>query len=209
MYLAATPWWLKKLYPQYVWNKSRQEKALYLTFDDGPHPIITPWVLELLQAYRAKASFFCIGKNVVKYPEIYHQILQQGHTVGNHTQNHLNGWKTKPTKYLQDIAEAGTHIKSNFFRPPYGRITKLQAAALFKEQQSFSEKPQVIMWDVLSGDFDTTLTPVSCSKKVLKHGRNGSIIVFHDSDKAWPRLEYSLPKVLEHFKGMGFVFKAL
>ncbi len=205
-YMVKTPWWLKKMYPSLVWDIPSEEKVLYLTFDDGPHKIFTPLVLSHLQQFNAKATFFCIGKNVGETPSVYSAILQQGHAVGNHTQNHLNGWKTKDDIYIQNIAEASAHIQSGLFRPPYGRITKFQAALL---QQRQAGPFVIIMWDVLSGDFDTDLSPERCLQNVMMYAKPGSIIVFHDSAKAFDRMNYALPRVLEHFSNRGFTFKTL
>jgi len=158
-----------------------KRKMVYLSFDDGPHPVATPFVLDLLKKYQAKATFFCIGKNVAAYPDIYRRILDEGHAVGNHTHNHLNGWKTKDAVYLADISEAGKHIDSPLFRPPYGRITSFQAKHIAKAMKN--EKARVIMWDVLSGDFDESLSPQQCSENVVLNAGKGSVIVFHDSEK--------------------------
>lgn len=206
MYLAKTYWWLKALYPSFIWNKSRDEKVLYLTFDDGPHPIATPFVLNVLKQYNAKATFFCIGKNVVQYPNIYNQIINEGHSVGNHTQHHLNGWKTNTENYINNIYTASLQINSKLFRPPYGRIKRAQANKLIKNTAT---PYNIIMWDVLSGDFDQTITSEQCLNKVLKYSENGSIIVFHDSEKAWERMSYTLPKILEHYSKLGFKFNTL
>jgi len=205
MYFIKTPWWLKEIYPNLIWNMNRHEKVLYLTFDDGPHPTATPFVLEQLQSYNAKATFFCIGKNVQEHTALYQQIIAAGHNVGNHTQQHLNGWKTNINKYLQDIQEAQLHIGSSLFRPPYGRIKKAQAASLIEKKPQF----KIIMWDILSGDFDTTISSEKCYSNVIKNAKEGSIIVFHDSTKAWDRMHVALPKVLQYFSAKGFVFKAL
>ena len=202
MYLIKTAWWLRALYPSFIWKIDTDEKVLYLTFDDGPHETATPFVLDELQKYHAKASFFCIGNNVVQHRNIYERILAEGHAVGNHTYHHLNGWKTKDELYIKDIEAAAKEIDSNLFRPPYGRITRFQAS-IIKRQAS------IIMWDVLSGDFDTDIQPQKCLANVLYHSKKGSIIVFHDSSKAWDRMSYALPRVLEHFSGEGYQFKAL
>jgi peptidoglycan/xylan/chitin deacetylase (PgdA/CDA1 family) len=181
------------------------EKVMYLTFDDGPHATVTPFVLQQLQQYNAKATFFCIGKNVVEQPTIYQQILNDGHSIGNHTHNHLNGWKTNDASYLKNIELAAQHIQSNLFRPPYGRIKKSQAKQLMLRNANM----KIVMWDVLSGDFDTQLSPQKCLDNVLKNVTQGSIVVFHDSEKAFERLQYALPKTLEHFSNLGYTFKAL
>src|SRR5258707_5478436 len=206
-YFVKTPWWLKKIYSSYLWSIDTKEKKLYLTFDDGPHPDITLFVLKLLKQYNALATFFCIGKNVVAYPEVYQQILNEGHTVGNHTYNHLNGWKTKDDVYMRDVAEASNYIDSRLFRPCYGRITAFQAKNLKAAMKGRS--PKIVMWDVLSGDFDIYLSPKECAANVILQSVPGSIIVFHESEKALPRLEYTLPKVLQYFSEKGYTFKEL
>jgi len=204
-YLVKTPWWLKKwVYPAYAWGMPAGQKKIYLTFDDGPHPEATPFVLDTLQRFQAKASFFCIGKNVADHPELYKRILLEGHAVGNHTQHHLNGWKTGDADYLASIVEASQYIDSKLFRPPYGRITRFQAKQV-QERLGL----RVVMWSVLSGDFDTRLEPVKCCKNVQKTAVDGSIIVFHDSLKAMPRMTYALPGVLEYFGARGFSFDKL
>jgi peptidoglycan/xylan/chitin deacetylase (PgdA/CDA1 family) len=180
--------------------------VLYLSFDDGPHPEATPFVLEQLANFNAKASFFCIGKNVQLYPDIYNEIIAAGHVVGNHTQNHMNGWKNTTDHYITDIQEATKSIHSNLFRPPYGRISFAQIKAL---RSNASLPHDIIMWDVLSGDFDTTINGEQCAQNVIQHAGPGSIIVFHDSAKAMDRLRVALPKVLSHFSELGYQFKAI
>lgn len=188
-------------YPKRVWNFSRNERKIYLSFDDGPHPVATPFVLDLLAKYQARATFFCIGKNVELYPDIYNRILREGHAVGNHTQNHLNGWKTPDLTYLENISLAESHIKTRLFRPPYGRLRSAQARKLADFR--------IIMWDVLSGDFDKSVSAEECIQNVIRHTNSGSIIVFHDSEKAWSTMSNALPVVLEHFKKAGFEFAAI
>lgn len=207
MYLVKTTWWLKSIYPTFLWSKEEAGKVLYLTFDDGPHPTATPFVLEQLKQYNAKATFFCIGKNVMEHPEIYQQILNDDHTVGNHTHNHLKGWKTDNATYLENIQQAAQYIDSTLFRPPYGRIKKSQAKLLQSEHAN--SKFEIVMWDVLSADFDTKITPQKCLINVIDNVVSGSIVVFHDSAKAWDRLNYALPKTLDHFSKLGYSFKAL
>ena len=202
MYLIKTPWWLRALYPSFIWKINTNQKVLYLTFDDGPHATATPFVLDQLKRYDAKATFFCIGNNVVQHPNIYDRILAEGHAVGNHTFNHLNGWKTKDEEYINDIDKAAKEIDSTLFRPPYGRITRFQSSVVNRQSS-------IIMWDVLSGDFDRDLQPQRCLANVLYHSKKGSIIVFHDSSKAWERMSYCLPRLLEHFTQEGYRFKAL
>ncbi|TKB98983.1 polysaccharide deacetylase family protein [Pedobacter cryophilus] len=219
MYLIKTPFLLKKLYPSsLIWNKARSHKVIYLTFDDGPIPIVTPWVLKTLKNFNAKATFFCIGENITKYPEIFAQLKADGHTIGNHTFNHLKGWITDDETYLENFNKCQQLTQTNLFRPPYGRIKFSQIQKLVNSRQSEVGSPQsdvsssqfsIVMWDVLSGDFDVQLSPEKCLKNVLKHTENGSIVVFHDSLKAWKRLEYTLPKALQYWKQKGYEFKTL
>lgn len=207
MAFVKMPWWLKMLLPkQLIWKVHRTGKpAIYLTFDDGPHPTITPFVLDQLAAYKAKATFFCIGKNVEAHPEIYERILKEGHAVGNHTQNHKNGWKTPTDEYIQNIVAAAEHIKSPLFRPPYGRIKKAQVKFLTQASPPW----KIVMWDVLSKDFDRSVTPEQCLKNVLFHSEPGSIVVFHDSEKAWDRMSYALPRVLQYCKEKKWLVASL
>jgi peptidoglycan-N-acetylglucosamine deacetylase len=209
-YLSKTPGFLKSLYPSCTWNFSRDNPVLYFTFDDGPHPVATPFVLDTLKEFNAKATFFCIGKNVVAYPDIYKRILSEGHSTGNHTQNHLNGWKTPDDEYIRNIAEARKYIDSKLFRPPYGRITKFQTR-LLTATENVKQKTvfRIIMWDVLSGDFDLSSSATKCFKNVISNSRAGSIIVFHDSEKAMPRLQQSLRESLKYFSEKGFKFEAI
>jgi len=206
-YFVKTPWWLKKIYSSYIWSIDTKEKELYLTFDDGPHPQITNFVLKQLKQFNARATFFCIGKNVVENPDTFRQIINEGHSIGNHTYHHLNGWKTKDDIYLKDVAEASGVIESSLFRPCYGRITSFQAKSLKAAMKG--KDPKIVMWDVLSGDFDIDLPPRECAANVILQSVPGSIIVFHESEKAFPRLEYSLPKVLRYFSEKGYFFKDL
>ena len=204
-YFVKTPWWLKKLYSDCIWEMPCMEKVIYLTFDDGPHPDATPFVLDVLQKYKAKATFFCIGKNVVDQPLLYKRIILEGHAVGNHTFNHLNGWKTPDDAYLKNIVAAKNYIDSGLFRPPYGRITKFQLKLLSTDRY----KLKAIMWTVLSGDFDERLSKEKCLQNVLKQSDKGSIIVFHDSKKAYDKLVFTLPKVLEYFADRGYRFEKI
>ena len=206
-YFVKTPGWLKRIYDSYIWSIPVNDKILYLTFDDGPHPEATPFVLKELKKHNALATFFCIGKNVVSYPALYKQIINEGHSVGNHTYNHLNGWKTGNDDYLKDIALASHEIDSDLFRPPYGRISAFQAKNLKSAMNG--KDPKVIMWDVLSGDFDIDCTPQQCLANVLFASVSGSIIIFHDSEKAFPKLAYTLPRILNYFSEKGYLFKSL
>lgn len=203
MYFVKTPGWLKKIYSNYVWHVPTRDKHLYLSFDDGPHPVATPFVLDTLKKYNAKATFFCIGKNVAAHGDIYQRILSERHAVGNHTHNHLNGWKTDVQTYLENIQKASEYIESRLYRPPYGRIRKQQGRALRKAGY------KVIMWDVLSSDFDACITPEKCLKNVLKNSSSGSIIVFHDSEKAFKNIVYVLPEILKFFSNKGYTFEVI
>jgi len=205
MYLVKSPWLLKKLYPSLTWDIKPGKPCIYLTFDDGPIPIVTPFVLNILQQYNAKATFFCIGDNVSKHPEIYAQLKNAGHSIGNHTYNHLKGWKTPAKTYLENTLKADELLHTNLFRPPYGRITRSQIKLL----KSVKPEINIIMWDVLTGDFDSNLSPEKCLQNVLKHTESGSIVVFHDSLKAFHRLEYVLPRAMEMWSGEGFEFGLL
>jgi len=206
MYLVKTPFWLRALYPACTWKMPSTEKVIYLSFDDGPHPEATPFVLAQLKKYDAKASFFCIGNNVLSYANIYEQILQEGHVVGNHTYDHLNGWKTDTATYLENIQSASNLIVSNLFRPPYGRIKRNQLKKIAADK---TMPQQIIMWDVLSGDFDLKLSGEQCAQNVIKHAQPGSIVVFHDSAKAWDRLQMALPAVLDYFSDLGYRFEVI
>lgn len=204
-YFVKTPWLLKKVYPSCIWKMPSDKKVIYLTFDDGPHTEATPFVLDQLKIFNAKASFFCIGKNVIEHPELYRRILDDGHRVGNHTHNHLNGWKTSDKEYFGNINLAATYIDSKLFRPPYGRINGFQLKHLVAEPLSY----KVIMWDVLSADFDTNVSGQQCTENVIKNTEEGSIVIFHDSEKAFERLQVALPKTLEFFSEKGFRFEAI
>jgi peptidoglycan-N-acetylglucosamine deacetylase len=199
-FFIKTPWLVQRYFSSYVWFIPTKEKVVYLTFDDGPHPDITPFVLNELKKYNAKATFFCVGSNVVKYPETYQRIITEGHAVGNHTQNHVNGWKVPSDVYLSNVSEGFVHIHSHLFRPPYGRIKRDQAASILQKHPG----TRIIMWDVLSADFDQRISPEGCFQNVVKNISRGSIIVFHDSVKAFRNLEYALPKTLEKLSGNGY-----
>jgi peptidoglycan/xylan/chitin deacetylase (PgdA/CDA1 family) len=202
-YRVTIPAWFSRLNASLVWKLPAVQKELYLTFDDGPHEKATPFILDRLKAYHAKATFFCLGKNVKAHPSIYERILDEGHKVGNHTYNHLNGWKTKNSLYVKDVEAAAAYIDSKLFRPPYGRISPFVSKLLRAEGY------KIIMWHVLSGDFDKDLSPQKCAENVLQHAQPGSIIVFHDSTKAQDRMFFALPKVLEHFSNAGYQFKSI
>ncbi len=204
-YLIKTPAWAKKVFPGRIWDFPSDKNELFLTFDDGPHPVHTPFVLDELRAHNAKATFFCIGKNVADHPEIYRRILEEGHAVGNHTYNHLNGWKVKDEIYLENIQKAQQYIDSTLFRPPYGRMTTFQVKQLLSPRYRL----KTVMWTVLSGDFDEAISPAQCLQNVLLHTAKGAIIVFHDSEKAQERMRHALPAVLKYFGGKGFTFNSV
>ena len=197
-------WIIKKLFSNYVWDIPNNENKVYLTFDDGPTPEITQWTLNQLKEYNAKATFFCIGDNIRKYPEIFQKVINEGHSIGNHTFNHLNGWKTNTSDYIENVKLYETeHCKLNIeqcqlFRPPYGKIKPSQSKIFRKLGY------RIIMWDIISYDFDATIFKEQCLENVLKNVKSGSIIVFHDSKKAFTNLEYVLPRTLEFLKEKGF-----
>lgn len=205
MYLVKSPLLLKWYYPSLVWNKSRSDKVIYLTFDDGPIPVVTEFVLNTLKRFDCKATFFCIGDNISKHPEIFQQIKNDGHAIGNHTFNHLKGWKTKDNTYIQNFQHCQQLTQSNLFRPPYGRIKKSQIKAL----KAINPQLDIVMWDVLSGDFDLALSPEKCFENVARNTESGSIIVFHDSLKAFDRLKFALPAALAFLIKKGYQFHTL
>lgn len=193
---------LKKIFPDLIWEINTKEKEIYITFDDGPHPEITPIVIKALDKYDAKATFFCVGENVMKYPDTFKLMLSNGHKVGNHSYGHLNGWKVSNNDYFENIEKANILIESNLFRPPYGRIVPSQIKILKK-------KYSIIMWTVLTYDFDKKVSRKRCLKNSITVTKPGSIVVFHDSLKSAKNLNYALPLFLKHFNEKGFVFKSL
>ncbi|MBK7148817.1 MAG: polysaccharide deacetylase family protein [Bacteroidetes bacterium] len=206
---TKTPQFAKSLYPECIWDIAAPLPTLYLTFDDGPQPEITPFVLDTLAKYNARATFFCVGKNIEKHPEFFQRILRERHSAGNHTFDHVNGWKTENTLYYQNIehcdktlAEQAPGMSRHLFRPPYGKLTPTQ-------YRNLKSKYRIVMWDVLSCDFDLSRTPEKVLQNVLKHAASGSIVVMHDSLNAKPKVEYALPQILEHFSAKGFRFDAL
>jgi peptidoglycan/xylan/chitin deacetylase (PgdA/CDA1 family) len=205
MYLVKTPWLLKKLYPQLTWGVNKVDRCIYLTFDDGPIPIVTPFVLNILKQHHAKATFFCIGDNIRKHPDIFEQVKADGHAICNHTYNHLKGWKTDDKTYLDNFLLADELVGTNLFRPPYGRIKRSQTKLLKQVRPDL----QLIMWNVLSGDFDINLKPEQCLDNVIKNTTNGDIVLFHDSLKAFDRLEYALPRAMEYWSKEGYEFNPL
>ncbi len=204
------PKWFQKLFSEVTWSIDTEKKELFLTFDDGPTPEITDWVLDQLAMYNAKATFFCIGKNIQAHPELFEKIIAAGHHIGNHTFNHLNGWKVSAQNYLNSIEKTQRLIttyklpnKTPIFRPPYGKISPFQIRKLNRLNY------QIVLWNVLSGDFDKKILPKTCTKNVLNYSGKGSIIVFHDSLKAAKNMKASLPKVLAHFSQKGYTFSGI
>jgi len=206
--MITIPKFVQWLYPERIWAFPREQNSIYLTFDDGPIPEVTPWVLDELKKHNAKATFFCIGENVQKHPEIFRRILDEGHSVGNHTFNHLNGWKTEVSEYVDNVLKCEEVFNSEFgiqnsellFRPPYGRISSKQAKLLLKEGY------KIVMWSCISYDYDRNVSEEKCLQNVLRSVRSGSIIVFHDSLRAQKNLRYVLPKVLEFIEQNGLLY---
>lgn len=208
-YWVKTGGFIKKVFPGYVWDRPGNDKNVYLTFDDGPTPEVTEFVLETLREHDVKATFFCIGNNIKKHPDIFMKVVAEGHAIGNHTYNHVNGWKTTTERYLENCTACASSIETRtgkaatLFRPPYGKIKREQALHLRKMGYS------IIMWDVLSADFDQTITPQKCLKNVTANTKVGSIIIFHDSFKAAANMQYALPRAIEFLKGKGYRFGVL
>ena len=202
MYLIHTPYFIQSLFPSFVWKVPTNEKKIFLTFDDGPIPETTPFTMDLLNQYDAKATFFCVGDNVRKYPDLFESLRKAGHSVGNHTFNHLSGWATESIPYFHNVRHCARLVESDLFRPPYGKLRPSQTQFLTRHYR-------IVMWDVLSGDFDQSITPEQCLDNVIQHTREGSIVVFHDNIKAWENLSYALPRMLDHFSGLGYTFEAL
>ncbi len=207
---VKTPKFLKRLYSGYIWDQydNSDSKKIYLTFDDGPIPEVTPWVLEILEMHNAKATFFCIGENIERHPDVFDQLRNSGHSIGNHTYNHLKGWSTPTDMYLDNLQktevllqEAGIYTK--LFRPPYGKIKRKQARPLLKKGY------KIVMYDVIAYDWDADTSPQESASNIINHAQSGSIIVFHDSLKAEKNLRFALPEVLAHFTRLGYEFDAL
>ncbi len=202
MYFVKAPYLIRKLYSKAVWRIKNSENKIYLTFDDGPIPEITDWVLDILKQKNIKATFFCVGENVKNNPSIFSRITSENHAIGNHTFNHLKGWKVHSSDYIKNVELCNQLINSNLFRPPYGRIKKSQLKTLCKQYK-------IIMWDVLSGDYDKNTDAEKCLDNVIKNLRSGSIIVFHDSIKAEEKLKYALPKFIDYALENKFQFEIL
>ncbi len=202
MYLVKTPQYIQNLFPDLTWRFSSKNKVIYLTFDDGPIPETTPQILSILRRYNARATFFCVGDNIRKHPRLFDKIKKEGHTIGSHTFNHLSGWSTSNNDYFSNVQKGAVLAKSQLFRPPYGRIKPSQAKTLLKDYK-------IVMWDVLSGDFDECIDKKKCYDNVIKSAKKGSIIVFHDSIKAKEKVIYVLPKILDYYSTLGFTFPGI
>jgi len=196
------PGFFTSLFKDAIWRFKEAGQTVYLTFDDGPIPEVTPWVLDLLEKEEIKATFFCVGENVQKYPEVYQQILDHGHSVGNHTFNHLQGYKLVDQDYFTNIEKAGNYIKSDLFRPPHGLLKVSQYNYLKK-------KYRMIMWDLITCDYDSRLKPEEVLKNVTDYIRSGSILTFHDSEKAKNNLMNALPPAIKWIKEQGYRFEAI
>ncbi len=203
MYLVKTPRVIQDIFPNFLWRVDNDDSStIYLTFDDGPIPELTPWILDQLDAYDAKATFFCVGDNIQKHPDIYEQIVENHHVTGNHSYNHLSGWSTDNIPYFHNIRHCARLVNSDLFRPPYGRIKPSQSQFIMRHYN-------IVMWDVLSGDFDPDNSREQVYLNVINNARPGSIVVFHDSLKAMKNLKYALPRVLKHFTEQGYRFDSL
>jgi len=190
---------LSKVSKNLLWNFREDEKKIYLTFDDGPTEDLTDWILQTLKGYNARATFFCLGKNAERFKDQYQKILDHGHTVGNHSFSHLNGWSTKNQKYFQDIKKAHKLINSNLFRPPHGRIK-------FSQINHLKKNYRIVLWDVLSKDYSPNYHPEKIIQRVIRHSRPGSVVVFHDSKQAEKNLKQVLPRILEYYHNKGYIF---
>jgi len=196
------PDFIRPFFGKLVWRKDASSKVIYLTFDDGPVPEVTPQVLDILDQFNIKGTFFCVGDNVRKYPEVYAQVLERGHRTGNHSFNHIKGFSTKTTDYVDNTLKALAYINSNLFRPPYGRITSIQ-------KQRLEPRFEIIMWDLLTHDYNRKLSPETILKNIKRYSRNGSIVVFHDSVKAATNVLAVLPVAIEFWKNEGYSFGLL
>ncbi len=206
MRFFRTPKWFRLLWPQYEWNIKNATKSIYLTFDDGPHPEITPWVLDVLDKFNAKATFFVVGENAKKYPQTIDKIIEKGHKIENHTFHHVKGWNTSISEYEKNIVECDSCIPyrtTKYFRPPYGRITQKQG------KQLINKGYQIVMWSLLTYDYDKKLNLKRASKAINSKTQSGDIVVFHDSEKAEKQLKFLLPKYLENINSKGFEILSL
>lgn len=195
------PKFIRRLMPDLIWEIDDNE-GVFLTFDDGPTPGVTEWILSTLKRYNAKATFFVLGKNVEMYPDLYQMILKEGHKVGNHTYSHQKGWSMSLERYIEDIDFAGDIVHSELFRPPYARVTISQLRAVAKRYK-------IVMWDIVSRDYNRALSPQRCLDNATKHLAAGSIVVFHDSEKAFKNMSYALPRTLKRVQEMGLKCKII
>ena len=195
------PKFIQRMLPDLIW-KIEDERGVYLTFDDGPTPGVTEWILETLRRHHAKATFFVLGKNVEKYPDLYEKILAEGHRVGNHTYSHQKGYLMSLERYLEDIDLASYSVQSNLFRPPYARVTISQLRAI-------AQRYKIVMWSIISRDYNRKISGERCLKEVLPHLKPGATILFHDSEKAFQNMSYALPKTLERIAELGLKCKAI
>jgi len=202
MLIEQIPSFLRAACKGVTWRRNSKEKIIYLTFDDGPIPEVTPWVLDVLDQYQVKATFFCVGENVFKHPDVYQEVLRRGHRTGNHTYNHIRGLFTKTEAYMANIGKAAQLIDSPLFRPPHGDMRLSQLKLL-------REKYEIIQWDVITRDYDKDISKERVLKIVQRYARNGSIIVFHDSLKAEQNMRYAMPKAIEFLLKEGYQFKTL
>ena len=200
--LIKTPTLIQFFFPSLLWSKKRDKKILYLTFDDGPYNMLSPFILDELKKYKAKATFFYLGSKAEKYPQLIKRCKDENHKIGNHTYSHPNGWKTKNNRYYQDIEKANKLLNSNLFRPPYGRIKPSQINHLKKYYK-------IIMWDILSWDFDKKTSPEECYNNIINNTKSGSIIVLHENEKSAKTVKEVLPKILSYFSSQGFKFEKL
>jgi peptidoglycan-N-acetylglucosamine deacetylase len=193
---------LKKIYPKAIWNFARTEKIIYLTFDDGPIPELTEWVLQELERFNAKATFFCVGANILKHYEVFEKVKSAGHTLANHTMFHTKGFQNTVADYVKEVDDCKKLVDNNLFRPPYGQIKPSQYKTLIKKGY------KIILWDVISYDYEK-IEPKECALKVIRNVKGGSIVLFHDSLKAEKNMRYSLPIVLKYFSEKGYTFSAI
>lgn len=200
MFIERPPQFIRWLYPRACWRMSASKQAVYLTFDDGPIPEITPWVLDVLDKYHIKATFFMVGDNVRKYPDEFKMVVKRGHRIGNHTYNHLQGIKVNAKRYMANIEKSERYLTTDLFRPPHGLMRLSQYRAL-------QEHYRVIMWDLVTRDYDSKLTGEQVLDKVKRYVRPGSIITFHDSVRSINNLRYALPRAIEWLLSEGYEFK--
>lgn len=202
MLIEQLPYFLRGLYFGATWRKNYHENVIYLTFDDGPIPEVTPWVLDILDQYQIKATFFCVGENVMRYPDLYQEIIRRGHRTGNHTFNHMRGFFTNTQMYMENAEKASGYIDSDLFRPPHGEMR-------LSQYRNLRKKYRVVLWDVITRDYNQKLPKEKVLNIVKRYARNGSLIVFHDSLKAEKNMRYAMPKSIEYLLEKGYQFKSL